>query len=98
MTEKNRDHRSTRQPVGFTPRSTGLAGEYAREQGWGLNEDERTKPAVTKQDFDGGIAYDYGARDFGDSAKDTSKAHPLQAQPQSHAKRSPTKKGSHGRS
>ncbi|HEY1984665.1 MAG TPA: hypothetical protein VGG85_04605 [Terracidiphilus sp.] len=62
------------EPSGFTPHRGGLASEYAREQGWGINQDERTKTAEHKQDYDGGKDYDYGARDFGDSAVDTSEA------------------------
>lgn len=93
MTEKSRDNRNARQPVGFTPRSSGLAGEYAREQGWGLNEEERTKAPASKQNFDGGIDYEYGPRDFGDSATDASRTHA----PQAPAKHSSAKKGSHRR-
>ncbi len=29
------------EPRGFGEHSRGLAGEYAHEQGWGLNEEER---------------------------------------------------------
>jgi hypothetical protein len=67
---------SRRVPAGFTQHSGGLASEYAREQGWGINEDERTRSPQVKQDADGGSDYDYGARDFGDSAVDTSAARP----------------------
>lgn len=102
MTEKSHhNNRNPRQPVGFTPRSSGLAGEYAREQGWGLNEEERRKAPATKQNFDGGTDYDYGARDFGDSAVDTSRARPganqSQSANQSAEKRTATKKNSHSR-
>jgi hypothetical protein len=58
---------SEQQPSGFTPQSGGLSSEYAREQGWGINQDERAKTPVEKQDFDGGRDYGYGAHDFGDS-------------------------------
>ncbi len=61
-----------RVPQGFTVHSSGLASEYAREQGWGINEEERRKTPRQKQDYDGGTTYDYGARDFGDTAEDTS--------------------------
>ena len=60
------------EPRGFGERSRGLASEYAHEQGWGLNEDERTKQPEGRQPTDGGTDYDYGARDFGDEAGDTS--------------------------
>ena len=54
------------EPRGFGSHTRGLAGEYAHEQGWGLEEDERTKLPDTPQDTDGGTNYEYGARDFGD--------------------------------
>ena len=65
---------SRRVPAGFTQHSGGLASEYAREQGWGINEDQRTQTSPVKQDADGGSDYDYGPRDFGDTAVDTSTA------------------------
>jgi hypothetical protein len=65
-----------RVPKGFTPGAGGLASEYAREQGWAINEDERRRIPLDKQDEDGGTDYDYGAADFGDEAKDTSSAKP----------------------
>lgn len=63
-------------PRGLGEQARGLAGEYAHEQGWGLNEKERTQEAGEKQPYDGGNDYDYGARDFGDSPADTSEAQP----------------------
>jgi hypothetical protein len=82
MQEKHSQHKreddpqnsEMRVPQGFTVHSSGLASEYARELGWGINEDERKKTPGQKQDYDGGRNYDYGARDFGDSATDTSSA------------------------
>jgi len=68
-----------RVPQGFTVHSSGLASEYARELGWGMNEDERKKTPNQKQDYDGGRDYDYGAKDFGDSAADTSTAQSVAA-------------------
>ena len=64
----------SRDPQGFTPRSSQRASEYAREQGWQMNEGERVKTPTEKQPYDGGTDYDYGARDFGDSPEDTSAA------------------------
>ena len=64
------------EPSGFTDHTRSLAGEHAHEQGWGLNEDERTHLPETKQDFEGGTDYDYGARDFGDTAVNTSAVTP----------------------
>lgn len=54
------------EPRGFGTHTRGLAGEYAHEQGWGLDEDQRTKLTDTPQDTDGGSDYEYSARDFGD--------------------------------
>lgn len=97
MTDNSRNNnRNHRQPVGFTPQSSGLAGEYAREQGWGLNEEERRKAPATKQNLDGGTDYEYGARDFGDSAVDTSSARPRGRE--SAEEHATTNKSSHGRS
>lgn len=56
------------EPRGFGEHSRGLAGEYAHEQGWGLDVEERTKQTTSPQDADGGTDYNYGARDFGDEA------------------------------
>ena len=73
--EKNQDAQK-KEPSGFTPRSGGLASEYAREQGWDLNEEQRAKTSKEKQEYDGGRDYEYGPRDFGDTAVDTSDAQP----------------------
>lgn len=59
------------EPRGFGEHVRGLAGEYAHEQGWGLNEDERKAAPHKKQATDGGTDYDYGAQDFGDTPVDT---------------------------
>jgi len=77
MLDKRTDDTPGRQPSGFTQHSGGLASEYAREQGWGINEEERAKEAQEKQDSDGGTDYDQGAKDFGDSAVNTSTAQPV---------------------
>jgi hypothetical protein len=58
--------RRTHEPRGFGEHSRGLPGEYAHEQGWGLDEEERMRQASPPQDTDGGTDYNYGARDFGD--------------------------------
>ena len=76
MPEQDTQHQGTRVPQGFTVHSSGLASEYAREQGWGINEEERTKTPRQKQNYDGGRDYDYGARDFGDEAEDAGSARP----------------------
>lgn len=64
------------EPRGFGEHARGLAGEYAHEQGWGLNEAERTAHAPEGTDSLGGTDYDYGAQDFGDEVTDTSSAKP----------------------
>jgi len=74
MPDKDSQQPDKREPKGFTVHSSNLASEYARELGWGINEDERTKTPQEKQDYDGGKDCDYGARDFGDTAVDTSSA------------------------
>ncbi|GAC1361676.1 MAG: hypothetical protein NVSMB3_09920 [Acidobacteriaceae bacterium] len=71
-------HNSSRppEPRGFGEHSRGLAGEYAHEQGWGLNEEERRAQPVAKQEADGGKDYDFGAQDLGDQAVHTSVVKP----------------------
>ncbi|HEY3705435.1 MAG TPA: hypothetical protein VGL22_10270 [Terracidiphilus sp.] len=76
MAKEKQDEAERREPSGFTPRSGGLTSEYAREQGWDLNEEQRVKTPTEKQEYDGGRDYDYGAEDFGDTAVDTSEAQP----------------------
>ena len=73
--ERARDAEISTEPRGFGEHTRGLAGEYAHEQGWGLNEGERTKVADTPQDADGGTDYEYGARDFGDEPVNTAIDH-----------------------
>ena len=75
MAQTKRRHEK-REPAGFTPRTSGLASEYAREQGWDLNEEQRARTPMEKQAYDGGTDYEYGAQDFGDSAVDTSDVPP----------------------
>lgn len=59
------------EPRGFGEHARGLAGEYAHEQGWGLNTEERTRQPEQQQNTDGGNDYEYGARDFGDEPVNT---------------------------
>ncbi len=61
-----------REPRGLGEHARGLASEYAHEQGWGLEEDQRTKLPEGKQNTDGGTDYEYGAQDFGDEPVDAS--------------------------
>ncbi len=62
------------EPRGFGERARGLAGEYAHEQGWGLNEAERTALPKGREPNYGGAEYDYSARDFGDEPTDMTAA------------------------
>jgi len=62
----------TQEPRGFSEHTRKTPSENAHELGWGLNQDERTRPPAGKKPYDGGTDYDYGARDFGDSPTDTS--------------------------
>jgi hypothetical protein len=55
------------EPEGFTPGTQSEAGKAAREEGWGLNEEERTKQPQEQRPEFGGTDYDYGAQDFGDT-------------------------------
>ena len=59
------------EPRGFGEHSRGLSGEYAHEQGWGLNIEQRRRVSATPQNTGGGVDYDYGARDFGDEPVNT---------------------------
>lgn len=64
------------EPQGFSEHTRGDSGENAHDQGWGLNEEERTRQPQKKQPWEGGSDYDYGVRDFGDSPVDTSGSRP----------------------
>lgn len=78
MTQEKQPSSPSKEPSGFGKHRHGLASEYAQEQGWGTNKAERTKLPEEKRDYQGGTDYDYGARDFGDTAVDTSGAQPSQ--------------------
>ena len=69
MAAPNND--TQREPRGLGEHARGLASEYAHEQGWQLNEEQRIKQPAGKQNTDGGTDYDYGARDFGDEPVNT---------------------------
>ena len=70
--QSTRKPQGSREPRGLGEHSRGLSGEYAHEQGWGLDEEERTRQAGSPRDgreardTDGGDDYNYSARDFGD--------------------------------
>ena len=66
------------EPRGFGEHTRGLSGEYAHEQGWGLNEEERkAQPPINQPDA--GNDFSYGAQDFGDEPTNTSDAKPTPA-------------------
>lgn len=65
-----------REPQGFGEHTRKPSSEHAHEQGWGLNQEERTRLPKGKQPWQGGTDYDYGAQDFGDMPEDTSAAQP----------------------
>lgn len=75
MAGDNENDTRPQEPRGFGERTRGLAGEYAHEQGWGLDVDERTKLPGSPQDTDGGTDYEYGAQDFGDEPVNTAIDH-----------------------
>ncbi len=64
--EKHKDEPHD-QPEGLADDRLGPNAEAAREQGWGLNEDERKQQPTGHPAHYGGIGYDYGAQDFGDA-------------------------------
>jgi len=74
MAEKGTQREGARLPQGFTVQSAGPASEKARELGWGINEEQRTRTPRQKQDYDGGTDHDDGPRGFGDTALKTSSA------------------------
>ena len=59
------------EPRGLGEHTRGLTAEYAHEQGWGLEEEQRTKLPEGLDDTSGGTDYEYGARDFGDEPTNT---------------------------
>lgn len=57
-----------KEPAGLGEHARGPASEAAHEQGWDINEEERTKQRERRPAHYGGKGYDYGAQDFGDTA------------------------------
>lgn len=54
------------EPKGLGENDLGPTGEAGREQGWGLNQEQRTSQPAGKPSHYGGRDYDYGAQDFGE--------------------------------
>lgn len=71
MATDNAEKKPPAEPRGFAEHTRGLSSEYAHEQGWGLDVEQRTKLPNAPQDADGGTDYEYGARDFGDEPTNT---------------------------
>ncbi len=65
--ESPKKENNEQEPEGLGEHARGPASEAAHEQGWGLNEEERTKTPEGRPDNYGGKGYDYGAQDFGDT-------------------------------
>lgn len=78
-TRREEGDQQRREPQGFAEHTRKPSSEKAHEQGWGLNEEERTRLPEGKQPWQGGMDYDYGAQDFGDMPEDTSGAQPSPA-------------------
>ncbi len=57
----------TNEPRGLGEHARGPASEAAHEQGWDLNEEQRTEPPKGRPAHYGGKGFDYGAQDFGDT-------------------------------
>jgi hypothetical protein len=74
--KKDEQDEQRREPQEFGEHTRKPSSENAHEQGWGLNQDERTRLPKGKQPWEGGTDYDYGAQDFGDTPEDTSAAKP----------------------
>lgn len=74
MKQQSEKNEQGTEPKGFGEHTRGLSAEYAHEQGWGLDVDERTRQAASPQGTDGGTDYEYGARDFGDEPVNTALA------------------------
>jgi hypothetical protein len=71
MADQPQQRTEDTEPRGFGKHSRGLAGEYAHEQGWGLNIEQRKYQSTKLQNADGGSDFEYGARDFGDEPVNT---------------------------
>ncbi len=56
------------EPRGLGEHNRATTSERAHQQGWGLQEEDRTRIPEGRPDYYGGKGYDYGAQDFGDLA------------------------------
>jgi hypothetical protein len=78
MPDQKQNEKQPREPKGFTPHSGGIASEFAREQGWDTNEEQRSQTPREKQPYDRGRDTGYGAHDLGDTAEDAGRSKPKQ--------------------
>lgn len=78
-TKKGDSSKQHREPQGFGEHTRKLSSEKAHQLGWGLNEDERRQIPEGRKPWEGGIDYEYGAQDFGDTPEDTRAAKPSPA-------------------
>lgn len=65
--KKQDEQQETKEPSGLGEHAMEPAAEAAHEQGWDLNEEQRTAPPKGRPAHYGGKGYDYGAQDFGDT-------------------------------
>ncbi len=61
-------NRNAKEPKGLGEHARGPASEAAHEQGWDINEEERSEQPKGRPAHYGGKGFDYGANDFGDTA------------------------------
>jgi hypothetical protein len=66
VAENKAEGTTRKEPSGLGIHNLGRGAEYAHEEGWGINEEERTTASDVAQNVAGGKDYNYGAADFGD--------------------------------
>lgn len=70
-TEKPKQQQNE-EPRGLDDRNLGPTAEAAHEQGWQINQEQRTSQPSGKPAHYGGTDYNYGAQDLGDTPEDMS--------------------------
>ncbi len=65
------EKQASKEPTGLGIHNQGREAEIAREQGWGTDEEKRTKKPGGRRPEYGGKGYDYGAQDFGNVPEET---------------------------
>lgn len=61
---------NNKEPEGLGEHARGRASEAAHQQGWDLNEEERTQQPDGRPAHYGGKGFDYGVYDFGNIASE----------------------------